>query len=326
VKVLVTGGAGFIGSHVVDRLLASGYEASVFDLTRPRYHDRAVEYQIGDVLDRAAVGAALRGCDAVIHLAAVADVNTVVADPLHAGRVNVLGTQVVLEAARNAGVSRFLFGSTIWVYGNGASDQAVTEGAPLSPPSHPYTAMKIAGEMYCHAYRELFDLDAITLRFGIPHGPRSREAAVVAAFVARARAGKALTITGTGRQSRQFVYVEDLADGVVAALSPRLPNRVYNLVGDESTTVLAVANTVRDLVGDVPIVHTGDRLADLQIGRISAERADRELGWRATTPFRRGVRRYLDWLTDTNGSPVRAAASTISGRAETILRQEAGEL
>jgi UDP-glucose 4-epimerase len=326
VKVLVTGGAGFIGSHVVDRLLAAGHEPTIFDLASPIYNQGSVEYVSGDVLDAAAFARALRRCDAVIHLAAVADVNAVLADPSHAGNVNVLGTQIALECARDAGIGRFLFGSTIWAYGNGPAASAITEDSALKLPEHPYTATKLAAEMLCFSYGELYGLDTVNLRFGIPHGPRSRAAAVVAMFVARARTGKALTITGDGTQRRQFVYVEDLAAGVVAALVPSLSHRVYNLVGNESVSVLEIAKTVRDLVCEVPIVHTRARPADLEIGHVSGERAARELRWRTTTPFREGVLRYLDWLTETSGAPTRAAASMIDGSAEAVLRQEAGEL
>lgn len=325
-KVVVTGGAGFIGSHVVDQLLLSGHEPLIFDLAPPSNHRGSVEHVLGDVLDAGVFARALRGCDAVIHLAAVADVNAVVADPGRAESTNVGGTQIALECARNADIGRFLFGSTIWVYGNGHAADAITEDTALALPRHPYTATKVAAEMLCYSYGELYGLDAVNLRFGIPHGPRSRAAAVVATFVERARLGRALSITGDGTQRRQFVYVEDLAAGVVAALAPRLPQRVYNLVGDESVSVLEIAQTVRDVVSEVPIVHTPARPADLVIGHVSGDRAARDLRWRATTPFRQGVLRYLDWLTEISGAPIRAAASMMDGSAEAVLRQEAGEL
>ena len=325
-RVLVTGGAGFIGSHVVDRLLLAGYEPCIFDLVGSRYHAANVEQLIGDVLDITAVGAAVRGCDAVVHLAAIADVNLVDADPLRASEVNAQGTAVVLEAIRQAGHKRVLFGSTIWVYGNGASAGPIDEEARLCFPNHPYTATKIAAEMFCNSYRELYGVDAISLRLGIPFGPRSREAAVVASFVNRARAGSALTVAGDGQQRRQFVYIEDLADGVVAALGAPAENAVYNLVGEESTSVLEVAQTVRELVANVPIVHTLERPADAQIGQVLASRANKDLGWQALTPFREGVRRYVDWLTEISGSPDPSAAPMIAGNAETVLRHEAGEL
>ncbi|MHB8470735.1 MAG: NAD-dependent epimerase/dehydratase family protein [Gaiellaceae bacterium] len=282
---------------------------------------RGRRWRRSDTVQRAA-----RRCDAIIHLAAVADVSDVVADPVRADRVNVHGTQVILEAARREAVGRVVYGSTVWVYGNAPVEGELDEDAPLALPAHLYTATKLAGEMYCGSYAELYGVESTVLRFGIPYGPRAREAAVVPAFVLRARAGNALTIAGDGRQTRQFVYVEDLADGVVLALAPEAARRVYNLVGDEETSVREIADTVREIVGDVPIVHGPERPADVRIGRISGARAAAELDWVARTPFAAGVGRYVDWLTETSGSPIAAAAASTAGSAATVLRQESAEL
>ena len=161
--------------------------------------------------------AALAGCDAVVHLAAAADVDEVATDPLGAEQTNARGTASVLEAARRAGVGRVVYASTIWVYSD-VEAAVVDEDTPLRAPAHLYTATKLAGELYCRSYRELYDLDTVVLRFGIPYGPRARPAAVVPAMVGRALAGEPLTVAGDGAQTRRFVYVEDLADGVVRAL------------------------------------------------------------------------------------------------------------
>ncbi len=325
--VLVTGGAGFIGSHVVDRLCASGYEPRVFDLARSPYANGDLESIVGDLLDRDALDRAVSGCEAVVHLAAVADVNDVAADPVRADLVNVRGTQFALEAARAAGVRRFVYASTIWVYdGADGNAYALDEDTPLVVPSHFYTATKLAGEMYCRSYAELYGLDQTTLRFGIPYGPRSRAAAVVAAFVAHARAGEPIAIAGDGLQARQFVYVDDLAEGVVAALAAEAPAGVYNLVGEELTSIRTIAQHVQGLVADVPIVHVDGRKADVELKRASAERAARELGWRASTPLREGIRSYVEWVTETSGSPSASAASTIAGNAATVRRQDPAEL
>ena len=220
-RVLVTGGSGFIGSHVVDRLQARGLEPRIFDLV-PSPHHRAgdVDTVLGDLCDPDAVRDALQGCDAVLHLAALADVDQVTQDPALADRVNVRGTQSLLDAARELEIGRFVYASTIWVYGDAAGPEAVDEDTPLGLPKHFYTATKIAGEMYTSAYTELYGLEHTILRFGIPYGPRSRPTAVVAAFTAKALAGQPLTIAGDGTQSRRFVYVEDLADGVAVSLDP----------------------------------------------------------------------------------------------------------
>jgi UDP-glucose 4-epimerase len=327
VRVLVTGGSGFIGSHVVDRLRARGHEPVIIDTSPSTYHPLGeVPIVIGDIADRDTARRAARGCDAVLHLAAVADVNDVVADPVHADRVNVHGTQMILEAARHCGIERVVYASTVWVYGNAPGEEPFTEEAWLAPPAHFYTATKLAGEMYCRSYTQLYGVEHTILRFGIPYGPRSRPAAVAAAFVARATEGKALTIAGDGRQTRQFVYVSDLADGVVAALAPAARNEVFNLVGDEQTSIRQIADAVRDAVSPVPIVHGPERPVDVHIGRVSGARAAAELGWKPAIAFAEGIRRYVEWLTVTSGSPVAAAAASTEGSAAAVVDQEPSEL
>lgn len=281
---------------------------------------------IGDLLDVEAVRRAMRGCDAVIHLAAVADVNDVVADPARAELVNDRGTGLLLEAARAEAIPRIVYASTVWVYGSASDSQPLDEDARLPLPAHLYTATKLAGEMYCRSYGELWGVGHTILRFGIPYGPRARKTTVVAAFVERALAGEPLTITGDGSQSRRFVYVEDLAEGVVAALAPAAEGRIFNLVGAKRITVREVADAVRDLVADVPIVHVPDRPADLHSADVSGARAAERLGWRATTPFAEGLRRYVDWVTRTDGTPRAATVSRIDGSAAAVFRQEPGEL
>ncbi|HZP73598.1 MAG TPA: NAD-dependent epimerase/dehydratase family protein [Gaiellaceae bacterium] len=325
-RVLVTGGAGFIGSHVVDRLQARGHEPRIFDLVPSPYHGPEIDTVLGDICDPAAARRAIDGCDAVMHLAAMADVDKVATDPTRTDHVNVRGTQVLLEASRDARVQRFVFASTIWVYGDAVAPDALDEDAELGLPKHFYTATKIAGEMYTATYGELYGLEWTILRFGIPYGPRARPTAVVPAFTAKALAGQPLTIAGDGTQSRRFVYVEDLADGVALSLVPVAANRVYNLVGRENTSVRSIARTIRDIVGDVKIVHVDGRAGDLRGGNISGERAAAELGWEPSTPFADGVRRYVDWVTETAGTSRSAIASMTDGSAAAVLLQDPDEL
>ncbi|MDX6451224.1 MAG: UDP-glucose 4-epimerase [Gaiellaceae bacterium] len=324
-NVLVTGGAGFIGSHVVDKLLAAGHEPRILDLI-PSAHHPEVETVLGDLCDPAIVQRALDGVDAVLHLAAVADVDQVAKNPRLTDQVNTRGTHALLEGARAVGIQRFVYASTIWVYGDAAGPEAVDEDTPLGLPKHFYTATKIAGEMYTASYGELYDLEWTILRFGIPYGPRARPTAVVPAFTAKALAGQPLTIAGDGTQSRRFVYVEDLAEGVVAALVPEAANRVYNLVGRENTSVRAIARAVRDVVGDVPIVHIEGRTGDLHGGNISGERAATELGWEPRTAFTDGVRRYVEWVTAEAGTPSAEIAASTDGSDAAVPRQESAEL
>jgi nucleoside-diphosphate-sugar epimerase/UDP-N-acetylglucosamine:LPS N-acetylglucosamine transferase len=302
-RVLVTGGGGFIGSHVVDRLIERGITPRIFDLSASPYHSPLeVETFTGSITDPANLDLAMRDCDAVIHLAAVADVAHVLADPVLAEEVNTRGTLNVLEAACHAKVGRVVYGSTTWVYSD-CAEQAVDEETPIPAPRHLYTATKLAGETYCAGYAELYDLECTVLRFGIPYGPRARAAGVVAKFADLALAGKPLTIAGDGSQCRSFIYVEDLAAGIVAGLDPAAAGRTYNLSGDEVVTILEIAETVQEMTGGCEIVHTPPRPGDFPGKEISNARALEELGWKAETSFREGVCSYVEWVRGTTRPP-----------------------
>lgn len=292
-RVLVTGGAGFIGSHVVDRLLAHGVDPLIYDQQRSAYH-REVEHFIGSILDVEALRMAMSGVHAVIHLAAVADVKEVLEDPFYAETVNTRGTISVLEAARRCRVKRVVYGSTTWVYSD-CPQTEVDEETPIPPPSHLYTATKIASEFYCRSYAALYGMEQTLLRFGIPYGPRAREGGVIPIFVAKALRAEPLTLAGDGMQFRQFVYVEDLAEGVVLSLKPAAANRMYNLDGQTPISIRQIAEAIRELIGPVEIQATPARPSDFSGKRVSSRRALTELGWIPTTPFREGLNRYINW-------------------------------
>jgi UDP-glucose 4-epimerase len=302
-RVLVTGGGGFIGSHVVDKLIEKGLTPRIFDLSASPYHSPLeVETFTGSITDPANLDLAMRDCDMVIHLAAVADVGHVLADPVLAEEVNTRGTLQVLEAACRAKVGRVVYGSTTWAYSD-CPEQEVDEETAIPAPRHLYTATKLAGETYCAGYSELYDLDYTILRFGIPYGPRARAAGVVAKFTDLSFEGKALTIAGDGSTTRSFIYVEDLADGIVAALAPQAAGRTYNLSGDEITTILEIAERVQENVDTCEITHTPPRPGDFPGKTISNQRALDELGWKAETPFKDGVRKYVEWVKCTTRPP-----------------------
>jgi UDP-glucose 4-epimerase len=319
--VLVTGGSGFIGSHVVDRLAAAGLRPKILDSRPSPWHEAgAVETVIGDVRRIEDVQRAMSDCTAVCHLAAAADVGEVQSHPAWATELNSTGTLHVLEAARQAGVKRVLYASTVWVYSDVDGDVA-DEETLLPQPAHLYTAGKLSGELYCRSYAELYGLEPTVVRFGIPYGPRARPAAVIPSFVEQALRGGPLKIAGSGEQQRSFVYVEDLAEGVVRALvSPKAPGRTYNLAGTETTTIRELAEIVRDEVAPTEIVHTEGRAGDLRGARISSVRAEEELGWRADTPLREGVRRYAEWF--------KAQPETVAAPSQTPGRavEPAGEI
>src|SRR4051795_7066825 len=315
-RVLVTGGAGFIGSHVVDKLRDAGHEPVVYDMRPSPFHanGNAPDTVLGSILDIQALTRAMRGCDAVMHLAAAADVGEVEKAPVESEELNSRGTLCVLQAARDAGVKRVVYASTIWVYPDVGADH-VDEDTPLSPPAHLYTASKLAGELYCKSYAELYGLESTILRFGIPYGPRARPAAVVPMFVNKAIAGDPLTLAGGGQQTRRFVFVEDLAEGCVRGLEPCAAGRIYNLVSDEDTSIAQIAENIQEIFGNVEIIHTEGRAGAFKGAEVDGSRAASELGWTARTPFSDGVRKYVDWHVSAPPPPAAVAAPAKAKRA-----------
>lgn len=298
-RIVVTGGCGFIGSHVVDQLVAAGHDVLVID-KHPRWTSEAADYRYTDVFDEQALAAALRGSDAVFHLAGMADVSEVAADPVHAVRLNVEGTARVLDAARKGGCGRVLLASTVWVYGATAGVGERTEDAPvvLTRAGHLYVTTKLSAEMLMHSYHQMYGQDFTILRYGIPYGPRMRSALVVARFVRAAQAGEPIVIAGTGEQQRNFVYVEDLAQAHVLALGQAASGQTLALEGDTPVSVAEIAETVQHLVSPVPVRHEAGRAADYEGLAISNRLAKEVLNWSPLTPFAEGVRRYLEWLAD----------------------------
>ena len=297
-NVGVIGGSGFIGSHVVDKLIESGHEVTVFDIMKPHRPD--VRHIYIDITDISKTTIALTGdYDAIYLLAAMADVNDVYKNPVEAGKVNILGVANVLEAARRNEIDRVILASTVWVYGL-SSEREVDENIPLhiEKADHVYTSSKIAAELYCHSYQKLYGQNFTILRYGIPYGPRARGGTVVAIFVRRALNGEPLTIFGDGSQYRNFIYVEDLAEGNVAARKEIAKNKTYNLEGMRPITVKEVAETVKKLVGDVEIEYKEERPGDFEGKTVSAEKAKRELGWEPKVDFEDGVRRYIEWYKE----------------------------
>ena len=292
-KALVTGGAGFIGSHVVDKLRDKGIEVRVYDMIMPTYR-KDIEYYQGSLLDLDVLRMALDGIDVVFHLGAIADVKDVYQEPHYSEAINVRGTINVLEAARRSQIKRVIYASTTWVYSD-CPDKIVDETTSLPPPTHLYTATKLASEYYCLAYSKLYDLGITILRYGIPYGSRARPGAVIPIFVAKALRGEPLTIAGEGSQFRQFIYVEDLAEGNILALRSIAKNKIYNLDGKDKITIKQIAETVQKLIGGVKIKSVPARPGDFSGKEVSSELAKRELGWEPKVSFEEGLRRYIEW-------------------------------
>ncbi len=271
-KILVTGGAGFIGSHLIERLLAMGQSVRVLDnlSTGKRANLPAhalLEFVQGDVGDNATVVAAIQGVQAVVHLAAVASVQASIDDPLATHRSNFDGTLNLLEAARAAGVERFLYASSAAVYGD-TSALPVAEDTPLNPLS-PYAADKLAGEHYLRYYFNKHGLKGTAFRFFNIYGPRqdpsSPYSGVISIFVERLRQGAPVTLFGDGRQTRDFVYVGDLADLLAASLSrPALAGRVVNVGTGVESSLLQLLEVLESLSGRaIERRHAAARIGDI---------------------------------------------------------------
>lgn len=310
-RIAVTGGCGFIGSHVVDHLVQDGHDVTVLDIGQ-RWLNPNAKYRRADIFDAAALHGAMADAEAVFHLAGAADVNDVAADPVRAVRLNVEGTTRVLEAARSVGVGRFILASTVWVYGAAIGRGELTEDVPidLRSPGHVYVATKLAAELLVHSYREMYGQHFTILRYGIPYGPRMREALVVARFVRAAMTGQPITIAGTGEQQRNYVFVEDLADAHVRALTPAAADQTLALEGGMPVSVREIADTVCSLVRPVPVRHEPARPADYEGVSISTRLAKEVLDWSPVTSFATGVRLYLDWLNQQPDELSRSAAGS----------------
>ncbi len=302
-KIAVVGGSGFIGSHLVDKLIMENHEVTVFDIMRPHRPD--VGHIYIDITSLSRTTIALSGrYDALYLLAAVANVDVVSKNPVESAEVNILGVVNVLEAARRNAIPRVLFSSTVWVY-NLAQENTVDEDTPfiINATDHVYTASKIAAEALCVSYQRLYGIKTTILRFGIPYGPRAREATVLFNFVKNALLGKPITILGDGSQKRSFVYIEDLAYGCMAALQVQAENKIYNLEGAQPVTIKGLAEIVQRHIGSCEIVHMPARSGDYVGKIVSNSKARMELGWEPKVSLEEGVGRYIEWFK--NNSYVR---------------------
>jgi UDP-glucose 4-epimerase len=295
-KIAVTGGSGFIGSHIVDKLSAAGHQVVVVDTRRP--HRQDVTYRNVSIGDANGMVRALAGCEAVFHLAGVSNVNEAFERPALTFTVNAAGTALVWEAARHNDVRRSILASTVWVYAGASGDGPFAEDAPLGlqGAGHVYTASKMAAELAVTSAHELYGQEFTILRYGIPFGPRMREELVIPRFVRSALDGRTLTIHGDGLQFRNYVYVEDLADAHLLALTDKGANQVFNLEGPERISIQRIAEVVRDLVDrtlgiEFVLARPGDYAGQV----ISGAKAARLLQWQPETTFVEGMRRYLDW-------------------------------
>lgn len=310
---LITGGCGFIGTNLIEKLLAERAQIRVFDnlsvgsrdslgavsefeeiLDGDRWGD-GVQLMVGDIREASGVREAARGAEVVVHLAASTGVPQSVEDPMHDCTSNVIGLLNTLEAARLEGVKRFVFASSGAPAGE--IDPPIHEEVVPKPVS-PYGASKLAGEAYCSAYSRTFGVGCVALRFGNVYGPKSgHKSSVVAKWIGRALDGLPLQIYGDGTATRDFIFVGDLVDAVMksgSASADQVAGEVFQIATSLETTVGEVAETIRTVLGrvgvEVPeVVYEDPRLGDVHRNYSDTSKAQARLGWTATTDLQEGL-------------------------------------
>lgn len=302
--ILVTGGAGFIGSNLVDSLLAKGHAVRVLDdlsmgkrsnlaLDNPR-----LQLVVGSVADAALVSQAVAGCQAVVHLAAVASVQASVDDPVGTHQSNFVGTLNVCEAMREHGVKRVLFASSAAVYGNNGDGQAVDEDTPKAPLT-PYAVDKLASEQYLEFYRRQHGLEPAIFRFFNIFGPRqdpsSPYSGVISIFIQRAQQGLPITVFGDGEQTRDFFYVGDLIDLLVQALElSTVQEGAANVGLNRATSLNQLLQHIGDVVGSLPAITYGPaRDGDIRHSRANNARLLSRYKVGEPTPIAVGLAKLL---------------------------------
>jgi nucleoside-diphosphate-sugar epimerase len=305
-RVLVTGGAGFIGSSLVDVLVSRGEDVVVLDDLTTGYQDNVnpkASLVQADVADPAAVSKAIAGAEVVYHLAAARAVARSVEQPRDTDRINTGGTLNVLEAARAAGVRRVVCTSSSSVYG-GAAILPTPETAPLLPRS-PYAVSKLAGEHYARIYWELHGLETVSIRLFNVFGPRQRPdsmyAAVIPLFIRALEHGEPPEVHGDGEQSRDFTYIDDAVAGFLAAGSApkeRCAGKAFNVAGGNQYSLLDLLAALRELMGvDIAPRHVAARAGDVRHSRADPSAAAADLRWKAQVPFEDGLAKTVEWFT-----------------------------
>ncbi len=310
-RVLLTGGAGFIGSHLAEALLARGCELLVLDDLND-YYDPALkranleavrragpfEFAQGDICDAPLVEPLLARFrpTAVVHLAARAGVRPSLEQPALYQRVNVEGTAVLLEAARRHGVQRFVFASSSSVYG-AASQVPFSENDPVRAPISPYAASKIAGEALCHVYSHLHGMRIVCLRFFTVYGPRQRPDLAIRKFAESIAAGRPIPVFGDGSTGRDYTYIDDIVAGILAAMAYDAEFEVFNLGNSSPVLLREMIATLERVLGKEAVIDRQPlQPGDVPITYADISKAKRLLGWAPRTVLETGVRRMVEWL------------------------------
>lgn len=304
-KILVTGGAGFIGSHIAEALVADNNEVVILDNLSTGHEENLAGFRervtlhAADLRDPEAVANAVSGCDYVFHEAALASVPRSVKDPISSNDVNVSGTLNVLQAARDAGVKRVIYAGSSSAYGN--SEVSPKHEELLPAPLSPYAVSKLAGEHYCRAFYEVYGLETLSIRYFNVFGPRqdpdSPYAAVLPIFTRHLLAGKSPLIDGDGSQTRDFTYVANVVSGNLKAMSaPATQGQCVNVACNGSYSVIYLFEQVRAMLGvDIDPIFGPRRAGDVDHSQANVERALELIGYAPVVSFEEGLRRTVDW-------------------------------
>lgn len=309
--ILVTGGAGFIGSHLCGSLLKNGHRVVCLDNFDSFYDPKIKEQNIaewqgnasfrlyrGDIRDKNALRHLFREqtIDAVVHLAAKAGVRPSILDPADYMDVNVNGTACLLEAMREAGVQRFVFGSSSSIYGNQVK-MPFSETDDVSYPISPYAASKRSGELLAHTYRHLYGMEIACLRFFTVYGPRQRPDLAIHKFTQLALAGKPIPLYGDGLTRRDYTFVEDITGGIRRLLdTPNWGFGIYNLGSGNPITLLDMVHALENALGkNLEINYLDKQPGDVEQTHADITRAQEFFGYRPSIDFSEGVRRFVGW-------------------------------
>jgi len=306
---LVTGGAGFIGSHIVERLVGEGHDVRVLDDFSSGHEANLesfrtkVELIRGDIRDAQLVNDAVNGVDIVFHEAALGSVPRSVADPLTTHEVNITGTLNVLLAARDAGVKRVVYASSSSVYGE---TPVLPKSEDLTPkPLSPYALSKLTGEHYSSVFKHVYGFEIVSLRyfniFGPRQDPESQYAAVVPRFITALLEGRAPVVYGDGLQSRDFTYVENVVSAnLLASEAEGVAGRAFNVACGGRYSLLDLLARIKEALGSgIDAIHEEPRAGDVRDSQASIEDAQRELGYQVSVRFEEGLRRTVEWYRGT---------------------------